>query len=58
MKNFIFLMMVFVVFPFIGLIALSAVHQFGGPLLVAPCALLAIYLVILFIDYSQANILD
>lgn len=58
MKNFIFLMMVFVVFPFIGLIALSAAHQFGGFLLSAPCALLAVYLVILFIDYSQANILD
>lgn len=58
MKTFIFLMMVFVVFPFIGLIALSAAHQFGGVLLSAPCALLAIYLVILFIDYSQANILD
>lgn len=58
MRNFIFLMMVFVVFLFIGLIALSAAHQFGGVLLSAPCALLAIYLVILFIDYSQANILD
>lgn len=58
MKNFIFLMMVFVVFPYVGLIGLSAVHQFGGVLLSAPCALLAIYLVILFIDYSQANILD
>ena len=58
MKNFIFLMLVFVVFPFIGLVALSAVHQFGGVLLSAPCALLAIYLVISFIDYSQANILD
>lgn len=58
MKNFIFLIMVFVVFPFISLIALSAAHQFGGVLLSAPCALLAIYLVILFIDYSQANILD
>lgn len=57
MRNFIFLMMVFVVFPFVGLIGLSAVHQFGGSLLVAPCALLAIYLVILFIDYAQVNFL-
>ena len=32
MRNFIFLMMVFVVFPYVGLIGLSAVHQFGGPL--------------------------
>ena len=58
MRNFLFLFVVFVVFPFVGLIALSAAHQFGGVLLSAPCALLAIYLVILFIDYSQANILD
>ena len=57
MKNFIFLMMVFAAFPFVGLIGLSAAHQFGGIALSAPCALLAIYLVILFIDYAQVNIL-
>ena len=57
MKNFIFLMLVFVVFPIIGLVALRAAHQFGGVLLSAPCALLAIYLVILFIDYAQVNVL-
>ena len=57
MKNFIFLMLVFVAFPFIGLVALSAAHQFGGVLLSAPCALLAIYLVILFIDFAQVNVL-
>lgn len=57
MRNFIFLMMVFVVFPYIGLIGLSAIHQFGGPLLVAPCALVMLYLVILFIDWGQVNFL-
>ena len=57
MKNFLFLFMVFVVFPFVGLVALSVAHQFGGVLLSAPCALLAIYLVILFIDYAQVNVL-
>lgn len=57
MRNFIFLIMVFVLFPFVGLIGLSAAHQFGGVLLSAPCALLAIYLVILFIDYAQVNVL-
>lgn len=50
-------MMVFVVFPYVGLIGLSAVHQFGGPLLVAPCALVMLYLVILFIDWGQVNFL-
>lgn len=58
MKDFIFLMLVFVLFPFIGLIALNAILNAAGVLACAPCALLAIYLVILFIDYSQANILD
>lgn len=57
MRNFIFLMMVFVVFPYVGLIGLSAVHQFGGPLLVAPYALVMLYLVILFIDWGQVNFL-
>lgn len=57
MRNFIFLMMVFVVFPFIGLIGLNVAHQFGGVALTAPCALLAIYLVILFIDYAQVKVL-
>lgn len=50
-------MMVFVVFPFVGLIGLSVAHQFGGVALSAPCAIVAIYLVILFIDYAQVNIL-
>ncbi len=57
MRNFIFLMMVFVVFPFVGLIGLNAAHQFGGIALSAPCALLAIYLVISFIDYAQVKVL-
>lgn len=57
MRNFLFLFVVFVVFPFVGLIGLSAAHQFGGIALSAPCALLAIYLVILFIDHAQVKVL-
>lgn len=57
MRNFLFLFVVFVAFPFVGLIELNAAHQFGGVLLSAPCALLSIYLVIIFIDYAQVNVL-
>lgn len=57
MRNFLFLFMVFVAFPLVGLIGLSVAHQFGGIALSAPCAIVAIYLVILFIDYAQVNFL-
>ena len=58
MRNFIFLMLVFVVFPFAGLIALNAILNFAGPVACGFGAVLLIGVVIAFIDYSQANILD
>lgn len=58
MKNFIFLMLVFVLFPFIGLIALNAILNAAGPVACAISAVALIGAVIAFIDYAQSNILD
>ena len=62
MKNFIFLMLVFVLFPFIGLIALNAILNAAGPVAgPVACFVVAhimIFGVIVFIDYAQSNILD
>lgn len=62
MRNFIFLMMVFVVFPFIGFNILNAILNAAGPV-VGPVACfvvahIMIFGVIVFIDYAQSNILD
>lgn len=58
MKNFIFLMLVFVLFPFIGLIALNAIINAAG---VVACAISAVALIgvaIAFIEFAQANVLN
>lgn len=58
MRNFIFLMLVFVLFPFIGLIALNAILNAAGPVACAVGAVALIGAVIAFIEFAQANILD
>lgn len=58
MKNFIFLMLVFVLFPFIGLIALNAILNAAGVVACAVSAVALIGAVIAFIEYSQSSILD
>lgn len=58
MRNFIFLMLVFAVFPLVGLVVLEKVLNFAGPVACFVVAHIMLFGVIAFIDYSQANILD
>ena len=58
MKDFIFLMLVFVLFPYIGLIALNAILNAAGVVACAVSAVALIGAVIAFIEFAQANVLN
>jgi hypothetical protein len=58
MKNFIFLMLVFVLFPFISFNILNAILNAAGPVACFVVAHIIIFGVIVFIDYAQSNILE
>ncbi len=58
MKNLIFLLMIFVIFPFVGLIALNLILDTAGVVACAISAVALIFAVIAFISHAQDNILN
>ena len=55
MRVFIFLMLVFVVFPFFGLILVNLAFEFAGVFVGSVVALFLIGLLVAFVDFCQVN---